>query len=338
MKKYILFFILLLVPERIFAHVGYIVGEDVMKAEQGSDISFLLSPFSNIEYIGIMVLFVILVIAGYFLLTKTSWGKKWTTRINEKLSSYHELIPWIIRLCLGIALIGAGTESVLISPILHNQALGSLQILLGFLFMAGFLLVPVTLVSICLYIFAITQNTYMLGNLDFLALLLGFLIFHSARPGIDDVLNISILKKIRIKRILLAPILRAGIGIGMVYLALYEKLLNPHFMELVVHKSNLLEVIPVSPEMWVLATGIIELAVGLCLLFGYKTRAVSVIAILVLSLSFFYFKEAVYSHITLFGTLSILTIESSGIFSIDALRQKKESQKLQNKIFQESMR
>ena len=337
MKKMLLFLLVLIIPNITKAHVGYIVGEEVMEKHVGKDLSFLLTPFSNIEYIGLMLLFVVLVFIGYFVLTKTLWGKKWSERINEKLTSYHELIPWIIRLSLGIALIGAGTEQVLISPLLKDISLGSLQIVLGFMFMAGFLLVPATLTSIVLYFIALSKNIYILGNLDFLVLLLGFLVFHSARPGIDDVLNISILKKIKIHRLFLAPLLRFGIGIGMIYLALYEKLLNPHFMELVVHESNLASVIPVSPEMWVLSTGIIELAVGLCLLIGYKTRAVSVIAILVLSLSFFYFKEAVYSHITLFGTLSILTIESSGVFSIDALRKKRESQKLQNKIFKQSI-
>ena len=64
--------------------------------------------------------------------------------------------------------------------------------------------------------------------------------------------------------------------------------------------------IPVSGAMWVLSAGIIELAVGLLLIIGFRPRLVSAVAFLVLTASFFFFKEAVYSHITLFGTLSVV--------------------------------
>ncbi len=308
--------------KQAFAHVAYVVGKDIMRAESGADTPYLLAPLSNSSYIFIILSTLVVVAAGVFLLKKTNWGKNWSLRLDEKLQSYHELIPWIIRLSLGIALIGAGTAGVLISPILTTQTLGGIEILLGFLLMSGFLLTPTILATIGLFIYALTQDFYILGNLDFLGLALGFLIFHSARPGIDDVLNISILKKIHIKRHFLAPMLRLGIGTGMIFLALYEKLLNPHFMELVVTQYNLHSVIPVTAQFWVLSTGLVELAIGICILIGWYTRAVSIIAVLVISLSFFYFKEGVYSHITLFGTLSILAIEGSGILSIDALKNK----------------
>ncbi len=325
--KYVYTFLYLLAllfvgVKHTFAHVAYVVGKDVMRAESGSDSAYLLTPLGNGGYIAIIIGTLVAVGIGAYLLKKTPWGRQWSVRLEEKLRSYHELIPWIIRLSLGIALIGAGTAGVLVSPILTTHTLGAIQILLGFLLMSGFLLIPTILSTICIFMYALTQDFYILGNLDFLGLALGFLIFHSARPGIDDVLGISILKKITISRHFLAPMLRFGIGVGMIFLALYEKLLNPHFMELVVTQYNLHSVIPVTTQFWVLSTGLVELAIGICILVGWYTRAVSIIAVIVISLSFFYFKEGVYSHITLFGTLSILAIEGSGILSIDALKNK----------------
>jgi uncharacterized membrane protein YphA (DoxX/SURF4 family) len=308
--------------KQTFAHVAYVVGKNVMRVKSGSDSAYLLTPLGNGSYIAIIIGTLIAVVVGAYILKKTPWGRRWVIGLDEKLRSYHELIPWIIRLSLGIALIGAGTAGVLVSPILTTHTLGGIQILLGFLLMSGFLLTPTILATIGIFIYALTQDFYILGNLDFLALALGFLIFHSARPGIDDVLGISILKKIKINRHFLAPILRFGIGVGMIFLALYEKLLNPHFMELVVNQYNLHSVIPVTTQFWVLSTGLVELAIGICILIGWYTRAVSIIAVIVISLSFFYFKESVYSHITLFGTLSILAIEGSGILSIDTLKNK----------------
>ena len=64
--------------------------------------------------------------------------------------------------------------------------------------------------------------------------------------------------------------------------------------------------VPVSAAMWVLSAGMIELAVGLLLILGWRPRLVSAIAFLFLTASFFFFKESVYSHITLFGSLSVI--------------------------------
>ena len=114
-------------------------------------------------------------------------------------------------------------------------------------------------------------------------------------------------------------ILRFGVGFAMIFLAVYEKILNPHLSELVVTNFGLMNVVPVSPEMWVLSTGLIEFAVGLALILGLFTRISAGIAFIVLSLSFFYFGEDVASHITLFGTLSVLFITQGGAWSLDKL-------------------
>ncbi len=324
MKKIILILLGLIVPTISHAHVAYVVGEDAMKSHSGLDVSFLLSPFLHLSYILIMIATIIGICIGYFVLKKTSFGRRFGDHTKDILTSYHEFIPWIIRLSLGIALIGAGVEGVLISPILYNSTFHILQILLGFFFRAGFLLVPTAIITACIYLFGLSQDIYLIGNLDFFVLTLGLLVFHSARPGVDDIFGISLLKKIHIPRMYLAPLLRVGIGIGMIFLALYEKLLNPHFMELVINQYHLANIVPVSTQMWVLGTGLIELAIGIFIFLGLYTRAVSLIAIFVISLSFFYFNESVYSHITLFGTLSILAIESGGFLSLDSWRQKRK--------------
>jgi uncharacterized membrane protein YphA (DoxX/SURF4 family) len=53
------------------------------------------------------------------------------------------------------------------------------------------------------------------------------------------------------------------------------------------------------------------------LFLGFKTRLISVIAFVVLSLSFFYFGEEVYSHVTLFSVLSVLFVTGGGKLIID---------------------
>lgn len=330
MNKHIWRIFLVLVPilfyaTHVSAHVAYVLPENEFNALKGPDPNFLANAIFSFQGISIILINSIVVV---FLVWFSSCNKKivqFIRHTRKKLESYHEFIPWIIRLSLGIALIGAGTSQVLVSPVIQGvPMLSTFQIFLGFMYLLGFLLVPTTLVTIALYIFSLSYSGYLIGNLDMLALAFGFLVFHSGRPGLDDIIGYSFLPKLKINREYLAPILRFGIGGAMIFLACYEKLFNPHVSEAVVLQYGLNHVIAVSPALWVAGAGLVELIVGLCLFFGFYTRLAACIAFLVLSLSFFFFKESVYSHVTLFGLLSILVIEGGGMWSLDVFRKQRE--------------
>jgi uncharacterized membrane protein YphA (DoxX/SURF4 family) len=108
-----------------------------------------------------------------------------------------------------------------------------------------------------------------------------------------------------------------GIGIGMIYLAVVDKILTPERAALVVENTGFAEVIPISPIMWAFSVGMIELAVGLMLFIAWHTRLAAVVALIILSMSFFYFREDITSHVTLFGTLSTVFILGVGKLGID---------------------
>ena len=310
-------------PNKLLAHVAYVVSHEEMSENMGVDFGYIFRPFLELETWIYVLASIVAVLIIWHIANNYAPIKKNLAYAKAKLESYHELIPWILRLCLGITLISAGSERVLISPVLDGMgAFATVQIIIGFLYLLGFLLVPVTIVTIILYILALSTDFYLIGNMDVLALALGFLVFHSARPGLDDMLGFSLLSHIRIKREYLAPMIRFGIGISMIFLAFYEKILNPHMAELVVNQYSMTEFIPVSPALWVSGAGIVELIVGLFLLIGLFTRSTACVAFLVLTASFFFFKESVASHVTLFGILSIVTIEGGGKWSIDKWWQK----------------
>jgi uncharacterized membrane protein YphA (DoxX/SURF4 family) len=69
-----------------------------------------------------------------------------------------------------------------------------------------------------------------------------------------------------------------------------------------------------------MVNGMIELVVGVLLLIGFQVRLVSIITFTILIVTFFFFKEDVYSHVTLFGTLSVLMITGAGPLSLDRIR------------------
>ncbi len=326
MKKILALFALLVLPLKTFAHVRYVLEENVdYRTLLGNNWGILKEGMTNTGFV-IGTIVSLIVVGIIFELAHTRIFKKYFDGVKARLNSYHELIPWIIRLCLGIALIGAGTGHFHISPIMTaSNALASFEVVLGFFFLAGFLLVPSAIAAIAIFISGISQDTYFMGNLDFLALSIGLLVFHSARPGVDDILGISLLKYIRIHRKLLGLILRIGVGSAMIYLGMFEKILNPMLAEHVVGEFNLTSVIPVTAATWALATGIIETALGLIIVLGLFTRIAAIVGIIVISITFFFFNEAVFSHVTLFGVLSILAIEGYGFLGLDHFWSKKKA-------------
>lgn len=318
--------VFLLAPSTIFAHVGYVINQTDFVSHEGLDIPFLINGVREapgvVLTVSFIVLFLVLVIA---IGRKQTHVARFLAHTRSKLASYHELLPWMARLSLGIALIGAGTAEVFISPVLAGTPkIAFLEILLGFLFLSGFLLTPAFLITIGLFISGLLKSAYLVGNMDFLALALSLFFLSSGRPGLDDILGIKEFPTTGRIRKLVPLILRVGLGVAFIYLAVYEKLLNPHDSELVVNAYNLTSVIPVSPALWVLGAGLTEFILGLFLIIGFEVRMTAMVSFLVISLSFFYFKEAVYSHVTLFGALSMLVALGAGPYSLDRLIKKRE--------------
>lgn len=306
------------------AHVGYVVGQEEFAQGLGADPAYFLSPLTDTTNILLICATIIGVFILYFLAYRIGRVRVWIVGIRTKLESYNEFVPWILRLSLGIALMGASAAQVLISPTLPVAGFALIQLVVGFALLAGLLVVPVTLVGIGIYLYALSQKIYLVGNIELLFALITLLILGSARPGADDLIGIPQLRLPNLKKYV-PTLLRIGLGGALTFLAIYEKVLNPHVSELVVQKFNLTQYIPVSAAMWVFAVGMIELAVGLFLLLGFQTRLTSIIAFFVLIVTFFFFKEDVYSHVTLFGILSALMITGGGPLSLDALFERRQN-------------
>jgi len=317
---YILFFIALsyIIPYTTSAHVLYLVDKEDATKKGGVDYDFILSPFMDIKNVGLMLGTIVITLLVLYNWHKIPFLKKKIDYVCNRASTYKVFIPWILRLSAGISLIGSGVSEVLISPALKGFAsFASLEIFLGFMFITGFLVIPTALVSMFLYFLAFQIDPYIIGNLDFFAIVLALIIVENERPGIDDLIGMPHYSPFKRLKSFVPFIMRMGIGGAMIYLAIYEKILNPHVSEIIVREFGLMNVFPVSPEMWVLSVGIIEFVIGLFLLVGFKTRLMSAVAFVVLSGSFFYFGEDVASHITLFGVLSVLFITEGGSFSLD---------------------
>ncbi len=320
----ILLSILSFFTTKAYAHVGYVVGQEDFSHNLGSDTAYFFSPLSNKNDLIMICATLVGVFVLYFLAWKIKAIRNRIIALRARLDTYTEYAPWILRLSLGIALIGASVAHVLISPVLHVGAFAGIELVTGFALLAGFLVVPSALIALVLYVVALSHSFYIVGNMEVAAALLSLLILGSMRPGLDDLLAIPHIKTDRFKKYV-PLLLRLGIGGALVFLSLYEKVLNPHVSELVVQKYALDSIIPVGAAMWIFAVGMIELAVGLFILIGFQTRLITAVAFVVLMTTFFFFKEEVYSHVTLFGVLSALFITGAGPWSLDSLLKKRTS-------------
>ncbi|HIF01223.1 MAG TPA: DoxX family protein [Planctomycetes bacterium] len=308
----------------LFAHVSYVVDPEKLRALSGRDWPFLFSPLSDPLYVTLIVVTIVVtvaVIAGCQLLPGP---QTFCRSIHDRLLTYSSFVPMILRTALGVALIVAGTKSAIFLPYVPGDAVGTLEVVLGFCVLVGFMVRPCGLVALGVYFYGLSTSQYLLGTLESAAAALLIAAHGPDRPSTDDVLNVDVLgagleplwKQLRDNS---GVVLRLAMGCTMIWLAVTEKAFNPRVSEAVVIDFELESVVPVSTAMWVFSVGVIELAVGLVLVLGFFTRTFSFIAFVVLTLSFFYFKEEVAGHVTFFGTLMILMITGAGRASLDAL-------------------
>ena len=319
MKKLLTFFgVLGLLPKNAFAHVRYIATESEQAFYGHTDYAAFFSPLQETQYIIMIIATIVGVVFLYWFLTRNKIFHNWAEHMAQVGESYRPFIPWITRLSLGIIFIGAGTGGFFISPVLATPVawLSVLQLVLGFFLMAGFLVEFSAVIAFMMFLYALAQDPYLIGSFDILALIISLFILDSRRPGVDDIVGIPDILHIKKWRKYLPTVLRMGIGIGMAYLAIVEKIMTPHLAALVAENTELVNLIPVSAMMWTFSAGIIELVVGIMLILGWHTRLAAVAAIVILSMSFFYFGEDVTSHVTLFGTLSAVFILGVGQWGV----------------------
>lgn len=297
----------------VYAHVGYIVNPSSMSSLHGGFAS-LLERASH-DYLGILLasLGLIGLLFLFWLFRKfcNSSGKIRSILANcfSRCTDLHRDIPWMMRLGIGIALIGAGSSRVLISPVLDTTAYISLvETILGFLILAGLAISWAVVVSIIFFSFGLYQNIYLLGNLDFMALAFGILVYNDPRPGIDFIFGTHGGVNLSKYKSYVPRLLSISLGISFIFLALYEKVLYANASVLVFDEMPWVLAGLMSSEVFTLLVLLIELFLGCVFLFGKNVRFFSAFAFIFLTLSFFYFKESVSSHVTIFTILSILFI------------------------------
>ncbi len=262
---------------------------------------------------------------------------------RRALRSYRDLIPWMLRLSLGLPLVGAGYNGYLFSPIVTPEG-GELVVRLfgigvGFLLLFGLGTRLVAAIGLVGYLIGLALNPALLLAFEYLPAFIAIVLVGGGRPSADhmihrmadddrtlysrlDPLHASLVEPFRDRiepyRALAPTIVRVGLGIAFIYLGLAEKLLAPAQALAVVEKYDLTAVVLVAPELWVVGAGLTEIAVGLVLIVGLLTRGTAAVAFLLFTTTLFGLPDdPVLAHVSLFGLASVLLVTGSGPYALD---------------------
>ncbi|MEF8828213.1 MAG: DoxX family membrane protein [Haloarcula sp.] len=332
--------VLALLPRPAAAHVDYVTDGpgDALDALEFA-LSVLSAPV-NAAIFGVSGLAVTGGLAAYLWIRPTIAD---IVILRNVLVGYSDLVPWMLRLSVGLPLVGAGFQGYLFAPTVTfdpstNPVARILFIGLGFTLLFGIATRIVTTVGLLTYGWALTVDPGVVLAMEYVPAFLALLILGGGRPSADHMLQqvastdgtyygrvdpVHHLKGFLDTgtaqyREYVPVIVRVGMGVTFVYLGLIQKLADPGRALLVVEKYDLTAVVPVDPGMWVLGAGLTEMLVGLVLIAGFMTRGAAAVSFVLFTTTLFGLPDdPVLAHITLFGMASAVFTMGAGPLSFD---------------------
>lgn len=263
--------------------------------------------------------------------------------LRDTLVGYADLVPWMLRLSVGLPLVGAGFQGYLFAPTVTfdtatHPALRVLFIGLGFLLLFGLATRIVTTVALLTFAWALTVDVGVVLAMEYVPAFLALLVLGGGRPSADHILQrvastdgtyygrvdpIHHLKSFldaatEPYRRYVPVVVRVGMGVTFVYLGLFQKLAEPGQALLVVEKYDLTAVVPVDPGLWVVGAGLTEMLVGVALIAGFLTRGAAATSFVLFTTTLFGLPDdPVLAHVTLFGMASAVFTMGAGPLSFD---------------------
>ncbi|GAA0716275.1 putative membrane protein YphA (DoxX/SURF4 family) [Halorubrum trapanicum] len=325
------------------AHVDYVTEEP---GETVDALGFLLDVLGdpiNAAILGGSGVALAAVIAGYLWLRPTVVD---VVVLRETLAGYGDLIPWMLRLSVGLPLVGAGFQGYLFAPTLTfdpaaNPVLRVFFIGLGFCLLFGLATRIVSMLGLAAFaaVLAAVDPAVVIA-MEYVPVLAALAVLGGGRPSADEMLQalattdgtyygridpVHHLKGFLDARA--APLrryvptaLRVGMGVSFVYLGLIQKLADPGSGLLVVERYDLTSVVPVDPGLWVVGAGLAETAVGVALIAGFFTRGAAAVSFVLFTTTLFGLPDdPVLAHVALFGLASAVFALGAGPLSVDRL-------------------
>lgn len=251
-------------------------------------------------------------------------------RFVERAEGYREYLPWMVRLSVGLVLIGSGVSRMLFLPTVDAAGWAALALTVtGFLLLLGLAVRPAALVALGLYAVTLVGNPELVMMMDVAGALGVVALLGPGQPSLDDLLRAAFPRGPGARAATenlgrgryddLVPLLvRLGLGGAFAASGIADKLLIYDQALAAVDRYGLTSIVPVAPELWVLGAIVIETALGLAIIAGALTRFSAAVGFAVLTLALFAIPDdPVIAHVGLFGLSSLLVITGAGRWSLD---------------------
>jgi uncharacterized membrane protein YphA (DoxX/SURF4 family) len=259
---------------------------------------------------------------------------KWGIKIRRWFEAGEQWGLLVVRLSLAAALCMSALTVSFLGPELPLASVPGAALIRVVLFVcsgllaAGFLTEVAALAVIVIYVLAARMfGWYILTYVHYVGEALVLLIFGAPTWALDRLLFGR--ARLRAWRMWELLIVRVGYGAALLFATINVKILHPLLTQTVVSEYHLTDfhwLFPSDPLLVVFGAGMVEGLLALCILLGFQTRLVNLVIVFYMTLSLFYFKEAVWPHYMLYGIslLLIFSPDSYGLTSlIDRARRKR---------------
>ncbi|HET9417235.1 MAG TPA: DoxX family protein, partial [Candidatus Limnocylindria bacterium] len=313
---------------RVLAHVDYVTDPE----GSPDPIGFLLDALADPANLLILGIGAVVVLAAVLAWARWRPLEAARQRFLERAQTYDEYLPWIVRLSVGLVLIGSGLSRVMFMPTIEATGLTALLLTgCGFLLLLGFAVRPAALVALGAYGVTLVANPELVMMLDVAGGLGVVALLGPGRPSLDDLLRAAFPRGpgaqaatrnlVRGRTDDLVPLLvRLGLGGAFAASGIVDKLVIHDQALAAVERYRLTDLVPVPPELWVVGAVLIETALGLAILLGVLTRFSAVLGFAVLTLALFALPDdPVIAHVALFGLCSVLVVTGAGRWSLDRM-------------------
>ncbi len=311
---FVFFCIVLFQPASLHAHEVYVLPQPIVEeATQAPGFSLVQVALMNLNPFLFWASIVISIIALVFFISISRTIERMCDPFLAKLPPYAAVIS---RVTIGISFLSAGYHNALFGPELPLQEIfgtatpiiSAILMIIGIMIIVGWYTRIATCVAISIFIVeAAWHGWYILTYTNYLGELLLLLVLGAHHIAIHHKgHDRTAARWLRVWKAHLAPYvfptLRISFGISLVYASLYAKVFhNQLVLEVTKTYPDIVSFFGFEPHFLILGAAIIEIVLGLFFILGIEIRFVSLFVLFWLSLSLWYFGEAVWPHIILIG-------------------------------------
>jgi hypothetical protein len=317
--------ILLAWPLLAFAHEAYVLPYDTfwngLRQPFSAHAFDALNNPGNLRVTAIIVIAVLAGLALNFWFRTTAWAQ----RAAGRLEGFARFGPHFVRFAIAAAFLFSALSGTFLGPELNGNLLPLPAASRIALFAIAAMIATGTLVELAAFagivIFAagfFAFGPYMLTYFNYLGELVVLLLFGMRIMSVDRHL-FGPLRRFQSFEKYETLIVRIFYGFALIYAAVTVKLLHPALTVSVVtawHLNQYHWLFPSDPLLVTFGAGIVEMVIGLFIIFGFEMRLTILVSLFYITMSLLYFRELVWPHLLLYGISFNLLVQPQ-TFTLD---------------------